>query len=374
MTKAHHFGILLLTASLLGLESCQRSPTDIGSKIFTHKVKNLDSYVVLRDSNELSALAQYDDAVILVTMVGCHYCELVESQIKPYIVKTSNLIYTVDTTIYKENYSSALNQTGTYANLYPRIEGTPTFLFYRGGKLKAMFAKQDGKDDFDTLMPNYVKDVPYYCLNDLIDSNYGYYYQDMDEETDVSGFGTTALNAAIAAGKSTIVFTWRRCSDCTSYHENVLDSFLIQYPTKPIYYYEVDGYYLTKRSADAAVATAGLKRWSDFSATYHLSDYPFTDKNGNIAGVVPTTVTFTGNDYSLSVFANDRDPTRDSATSKLYFATSFYPSVIALRSATSVDAGDTTSSTYQKALKEIQALALSTETKLAQDFLELSLS
>jgi hypothetical protein len=360
---------LFMLGSSFSLPSCSKGVgIDIGSKILTKKSETVDSYVMIQDLAELNSLARYDDAVILVTLPGCQHCLETIEEMKTYIPKTHNLVYAVNFFLYDEAYSAQDNQTGTYARLYPKIESTPSFLFYRRGTLKNLWAKKDS-ETVEAVLPKYLYDYPYYAVNDFTKTEYGYYYEDISEDYDTTGFGTAALDQLLATEtRKTVLYTWRRCGDCRNYHDYVLDPFFVKNPTAKIYFYEVDGYYLLKRSAEETAKTEGLKRWSAFTVKYFLHDYDVSDAEGNPTGYVPTAVTYRKTGHETDVYANDLDPLRNS-DGTLSYGKAFHSEVLALKSASAVSEGDTTSSAYQNALKELGAKAMDLENTLSSDYL-----
>ena len=361
---------LLLSLFMLtsfSLPSCSKT-VSYNERVITKKVQNIDSYVVLRDENELIDISRYDDAVIVVTSEGCSYCQTLYPELKTYIKETENVIYTVDSLIYNTCKKAEYNLSGTYAGLYPTIGGTPTFLFYKEGKIVNTFVKTTVEEDLASVLEPYIYDMNLYQINDFIKDD-DVYYQDISEEYDHLGFGTSTLDSKILSDeKLTVLYTYRRCPDCLSYKDEVLYPYLNENKDKKIYFYECDGYYLLKRSENTDDKNLGLKKWSDFCVKYHLSDYPVTDINGNQAGYVPTTVAFDKTTYKIDVFANDGLIARDQ-DGYLYYSRAFHSKVKELRSTTKVEEGDTTSKTYQKAMKELAQKALEVERELSLSFL-----
>ncbi|MCI1735644.1 MAG: hypothetical protein LKM30_07980 [Bacilli bacterium] len=374
---------LILLAASFSLAGCSQQDyyqQTFGSKIPTTQVKDLDSYVLIPDVSLLNSIARYDAAVILVSRIGCHYCGADLVNLKSYVAKTHTLVYVVDSITYKEAYEDKSNETGDYARLYPQIQGTPTYLFYNGGKLVNSHNGVFGSDSYEANLSQYLVDYGYVSLNTFTHDpeQTGFYADsyaiDVDDTSDWWGYSTTALDKALSeGGKTTVLFTWRRCTDCKNYHQQVLDSYLLKNPSLSIYYFEVDGYYLKKRSGDEATATEGLAGWASFCQKYHLTDMPgYTTPAGQATGVVPTLVTFDGTGHTTSVFANDKDPLRNE-DGTLSYTTSFYADVKTLKSSTKVSLGDTTSSTYQKALSELATKAQALEAKLCLSYLEANL-
>jgi len=349
-------------------------------KIPTTKVDNIDSFVWIENEEQLNYIARYDSAPIFIAREGCQWCEQQLTELKAYIKKTEILFYVVDVEVYRTCLNAEYNSSGDYALLYPKIQGTPTYLFYYGGKLINSHSGAFSENTLETAITNkYLCETNIYSLNtytlftnDNSASPYRYCYtQDVSEEENTQGFDTTSLDGKISGGDCTIIFSWRRCSDCVQYKNSVLYPFLIDRPNAKIYQYEVDGYYLLKRSGDEEKAKSGLKLWSDFSVKYHLTDLSgYFDIYGNPAGAVPTIVSFKNDlSHKTAVFRNNMKPFRNNQ-GQLQYSIAFYDEVKALTSDTLVSADDTTSSTYQRALKELSEKALKIELKKNSDFLK----
>ena len=335
----------------------------------TRKCEYLDSYVRLESAKEVNDIVRYDPAILMVTNVGCHYCQQQYIEINAFVKETHTLIYAIDSSIYYELRNASYNLEGEYASLYPSIAGTPTYLFFKDGKLNA---KYDGAFDvgmFSTRIYDYIIDVNLYTVNDFKKGDGDtYYLKDIYEDKDIEGLNTSYLDSLIDK-KRIIMFTWRRCIDCKNYQQNVLNKFLNTYKDVSIYYYEVDGYYQLKRDADEEDRNYGLNLWSNFAKKYHLTDYQgIKDKNDNDSGVVPTIIYDIYGERKVSVYANDGQIYRNDK-GRLQYGLSFYDDVKKLESKTIVDENDNTSTKYQKALKELSSKAMKIENKKCLDFL-----
>lgn len=356
-------------------------------KVYLHKRKGIKGTVSLGTRDQLDSVALYDDARIRITQEGCHFCQSAKKTLDSLIESSEIVIYEVS---YRDVYYDACNDTKTggkdadskYTGLYPdRAKyGTPFYRFYSNGKLvntqsstgtdEAFFA--DRFSTYTSLTNLYQRnDYSYDSSRDtyVLDSSENYAFS---ENLDYLGFGTDRLDALLGEDKSKIIlYSWRRCSDCKNYREKVLYPFRKKYPNQAVYYYETDGYRRFKRRDDEQYQAKGLKIWSDFCQKFHLSDYPKTDINGNVAGFVPTTV-FQKSDrsYSLSVFSNEQEVVINEDRS-LSFKTAFYPEITEIRSKTKLKSGDTEgSSSYIKALKELTDLVLKKEIELSGEFLK----
>ena len=109
--------------------------------------------------------------------------------------------------------------------------------------------------------------------------------------------------------------------------------------------------------------------WSDFCKKYHLTDFMVKDAYGNEAGYVPSILSFENGNYRFSVFSNQNEVQRNS-DGTLSYQNTYYPELKNIKSKTKVDEGDNTSSTYQKALKELNESVQEEDVKLNTKYLE----
>ncbi len=346
----------ILMASLpLLLTSCETSFSDsIPGRILAYTNEQLDSYVEIQSATELDSVARFDDALIIVTRSRCSACDKMYQELVPFIEEHHYLIYTVDANYYYECYSSPDNERGEYARLYPQIAGTPTFLFYRNGSLveahSGCYAEGRLEDELLSVFLDYGLEIG----NDFLPTSWGTYVCDKAEAIDALGYGTDRLERILQEEeKVTVLYTWRRCQDCQEYKERILFPYLQEREGEtPLLVYELDGYYLLKRSEDPLLLSEGLRLFSDFCRRFGLDAYPVTDVEGNVAGVAPTVITYEkGTPVRTSVYRNELLPTLNSDNT-LSFRQAFYPEVLELRSRTVVRDGD--SGSYRKALEEIQ--------------------
>ena len=103
-----------------------------------------------------------------------------------------------------------------------------------------------------------------------------------------------------------------------------------------------------------------------------MDGYPVKDSLGNVAGVAPTLVCYRGTERSLSVYRNDLGAVRN-GDGTLSYSQSFYPEVLALKSKTTVEEGDTISDSYRKAMEELHDMAGPIEKEEASAFLKANL-
>ncbi len=381
--------LLLLSASFLCL-ACHKETNPDDGKVYLHKREGIKATISLDSRDQLDSVALYDDARIIVTNTGCHFCKQAKEYLDPYIEKTGTVIYEVDyRNVYKDAYeatnpeSGASNISPSLIGLYPNRAkyGTPFYRFYANGKLQNTQASTAITEEFfQDRFNSYTKLTNYYQRNDftydasrdtnVLDNTEDYSFS---ENLDLLGFGTNRLDTLLEDNKKNklVLFTWRRCNDCKNYRQKVLYPFLEKNPTQTIYFYETDGYRRFKRNEQEEYQNKGLKIWSDFCQKYHLSDYPRIDINGNLAGYTPTRVNFMlGGTYTLSVFANETDLViNDDRT--LSYKTAFYKELTSIRSKTKLREDDQEgSSNYLKALKELLALVQDKDVELNKKYLE----
>lgn len=352
--------ILLSSISVFFSLSCSENSDD---RVTLYKMDDLDSTVLIETRSEFENITRNDSCMIYVSLEGCHYCADSKKIIKEYVKKNNTVIYEVDQVVYKDAYSELTNEYGQYANLYPILPGFPSFLFFSGGKLKnTYFNSITDMDTMEKVMDKYTNPINIYYLNDVVYTSkwdaYCYTNSEQNEKTenlDLLGFTTERLDSYISSTSFTVAYSWRKCSDCINYHSKVLYPYLRKNKTKKIYLYEVDGFMTLKRMDDNEYKKLGLTMWSEFCTNYHLSDYGYTDSEGNIAGYTPTIVTYKGNkdNYELSVFSNQTDLNRnDDGT--LSYKKAFYSELTEIKSDTKVSAdSDELSSDHQKAVKEL---------------------
>lgn len=363
--------LFFIPSFLLTLFSCQGNPsgTLTGSQIYATKMEGLDSYVEIQSSEELNSIARFDNALVIVTQPFCSACEGLYPILKDLIQEYHYLIYTVDVSIYNVNYLAEDNRIGTYAFLYQEVKGTPTFLYFRDGKAVDAYGGFNADTAKEKILSHFV-DRDIYLVNDLAETENGSYTFDHSAKLDSLGYGTKTLEDILSRQsreRINILFSWRRCKDCKEYKERVLYPYLANNEHGPVYVYELDGYYLLKRSEDESLMEEGLSLFSDFSRKFFLADYPVEDSLGNLAGVAPTLVTYYQNSHAISVFRNDFDPFINKGGTVSY-GQSFYPDVLSLKSDSTAD--KVSSPAFAKALDELSDKAGNLEVEKTTAFLE----
>lgn len=363
------FSLLVLPFSV----SCGKGETD--ARVRLGKIEGLDSTIRIHSEKELTDITRYDDCMLYVSLEGCHYCAETKGRLKNYIQKNQVMVYEVDRSVYASAYDSTTNQEGRYAFLYPKISAFPAFFFYKNGKLvnSHLDSLSDEKTTED-FFAEYTIPTENYCLNDIEyskrEDSYSFLTSESDEKTKdqiLLGFTDKTLSKAIE-NPITVLFTWRRCSDCEAYANYVLLPFRKENQVGKIYYYETDGFMQLKRM-EGELGDYGLTLWSDFSIRYHLDTYPNIDRNGNASGFTPSIVSFQKDGYRFSVFSNYQNPKRNN-DGTLSFSKAYYPEILALTSKKKVKEGDTTSDNYQKAFKELTERATEIDAELNIEFLK----
>lgn len=371
--------ISILLASSFSMSSCNSDSTD--GKVAIRKKENIDSYVRIETYAELVRIARYEPAVIMIDKAGCTYCNETIPLLNAYIKKTENIIYVVDySLVYIQALNSDDNQTGLYAGLFPNIKSTPSFLYYQGGKLLDAHDGNYAPNTLESNISSHLCEIGYYSLNTYhkqsnIMYDEDYLVVDQDEDRDILGIDTTTLDEKIKAGKCLIVYTWRQCTDCIDFYDSFFYSYRKNKHDVKVYYYETDGYYQLKSSYVEEDAKEGNEKWSSFSKAHYLTDYQgIYDNYGNETGVVPTILYYNGDSHASFVYRNSKDVYVNSE-GKLQYKTSFLDDVKSLVSDTVVKSTDeVSSSTYQKALKELEEKALVIERKKMKEFFDAYLS
>lgn len=376
---------LLFLSSFSFLPSCQgeKYPAYESDKILLHKAEGIQSLVNLSTVEELNSVCRYDDAMVFVYLVGCSHCEEQSVYLNQYIQNTESVIYAVDYYVYLQAYDSEDNQSGSYVNLYPACHATPMYLFYSEGTLKNAISTGIDANSYEEYVQGFsskVLEIPLYQLNDFTyNSEDGYTYfttSEAEEDTkslDTLGYTTDNLDALLASGeKATVLYTWRRCTDCKSYRSYVFNEFITS-TDKAIYFYEIDGYYLLKRQSDETLRNLGLEKWATFSSKYHLytEDYYNSDVLGNKAGVAPTIVTYDQGEYSsMDVYLNEMNPTRNE-DGTLSYSMAFHSEAKEAKSDTTVEENyDVTDDSYIQAQNELADKVLDIDIRLGKEYLQ----
>lgn len=368
------------------------SPTKeiVMEDIALKKAKGVSSTFLITSAEQLRSITRYEDAIVFVSQPNCIHCNAERKLLSRYIKENEVIIYEVEYLTYKEAYLDESNNIGDYMSQFPTVTRTPTYLFYKEGKFNHKFVGRFASSSadpenyfiFKTILESYSYINNFYMLNDFETSSindvtyHSFLTNESVEETstlDLLGFSTTSLDQKIKEKeKSTILFIWRRCGDCKSLRENILDDFFKTNPESRIYYYEVDGYYLLKRQSEENLRNLGLNMWSSFSTKYHLynEDFYNLDALDNKAGYVPTFVTYQDGAYQdMEVYLNESKPIRNE-DGTLSFTMAFHEECKQLKSDTIVDKKDTTSAKYQKALQELYFKAMTIDITKANDYLK----
>ena len=364
----------------MSLASCNRADPD-EKRILLSKKENIDSTIMIHSVKELQDITRYDSCLLYVSLEGCHYCYDTKQVLKEYIKENETIIYEVDRSVYAPAYDDKTNQEGKFAFLYPRLEGFPCFLFYQDGKLVDSYLNSiSTKNDLSYMLKDKIYQTNRYCLNDVEFSVREDSYSFVSTETDeickneiALGFTTTELKDKIEKQKTenkhlNILYTWRRCSDCKNYQNSVLIPFIKKNENARIYYYETDGYMQLKRREDE-IGEHVLSIWASFCKEFHLDSFSYQNSEKEVPGFVPSIISYQKDNYEFSVFLNQQDLRRNEDGTLSYHFT-WYEELKNIRSKTKVNQGDTTSSTYQKALKELNAAVMKEDIRLNSLFLE----
>ena len=356
------------------LNSCHKSDNSYSdNKVSLKRVDDIESVVKLTSKNQLFNIVRYDEATILITKEGCSFCNSTLTEFRDIIKKEHILIYTVDINYYLEAYNDISNKEGQFALLLPKITASPTFLFVKEGKIIDYHTGAYKENTLEEELKKHVSYSTIYSLNTYHkEEGDTDYYIDYEEEYDFAGIDTTALDNKINSDNNfTVLFSWRKCSDCKEFKSEVLRPFFNTYDDKKLYIYEVDGYYSLKNYLDENnnPVQEYLNLWYDFSAKYNLTDYEFYDKYNHRSGVVPTLLNIYSSKRKINVFRNDYEVIINDDNT-LSYKHSFVSEVTKIKSDTKVNNNDTSSKEYISALKELQEKALKIEKEESLKFLE----
>lgn len=398
---------LLLSFFLLPLTGCKsqekkHQPLNIPGKISLPKKEGIDSFVYIETDQQLNEIARYDTAGIIVSREGCQYCDSLLYSLRGnkdgngiysegYIYRTSSVFYLVDYQTYLTCYSSSYNKEGSYARLFPEVTGTPVLLFYENGKLinskvghffslpPDRIDKSDGEKNFrntQSVLSSYLYDTEYYTLNTFTRvqstaSFYNtYYLEDRDEEDDTLGFSTKTLDEKLDQQESRIIlYVWRRCKDCKDLKDRLILPYLHS-TKKKLYFYELDGYFLKRRSDNPEEKDRGEKLWQDFSFRYHLDDIPGYQNSYGKTGAVPAIIRYAENgiQHETLTFRNDTGLAMDSS-GYLSYQTSVYAEIRNLKSPKKSSSEDPASKSYQEALESLNGMRDELELDRIEEFL-----
>lgn len=376
--KSRWIGATILPFAL-SLSGCSETQDN---RVALYRSEEVTSTVTLYSAKQLQDVTRYDSCMVFVALEGCSYCERTKINLQTYIRENKVVIYEVEATYYKEAYSDESNRVGTFANLYPKLNGYPALLFYSSGKLvNAYFNSAVKYDQLVSVMDTYTTSSNLYMLNDLTydagkETHYFVNSEEYEETKmlDTIGYSTQSLDKKISEdGKKMILFTWRRCPDCIDYKNRVLQKFTSENPGVKIYFYETEGYMVGKRNDQEETKRFVSDLWANFSQKYHLVDYSTEDAYGNRSGFVPSIVAFDNDTYQLSVYSNALD-IRVNEDGTLSYTKAFYPEILSLKSDTKVKQDDPLADDYQKAKKELVEKRKSLDDTLNLQFLEANIA
>lgn len=371
--------LTLLTFSLPSCEELSSYEKVVNSRISLERQEGINKLFLITSKDELLILTRHQDLVLFVTKPGCPYCDAERKYLEKYIQDTSTIIYEVDYLTYLEAYDDLSNKDGEYKDNLPSLRVTPTYFFYKNGRVVnsqlGRFVDQgnDIYDIFYDMFNSYVYPINLYRLNDRVDEDINHisYHlfktNDDDEETKNElyfSFTTDLLDKQIAKDeKSLILYSYRLCIDCTNFKKYVFLDHLIQHEDKKVYYYETDAYYRLKTHSDSTYKQIGYERWKAFSEKYHISFY--ADR-----GVVPTLATYQNNEFlSWNVYANQGEVVyNDDKT--ISMNKTFYEEEKKMKSTTKVEKGDNSSEAYYKALSELREQFLKYDNQHAKKYLD----
>lgn len=314
--------LLLLSAfafSCLSMQSCSTN----NSKILNLKAEGIDSYVQLTGDDLSYHLASRDDLVLMVSLPGCHGCNVSKTFIKEYVKNTNNIFYVIEYHAYSDIQPNQKE--------LPKVTKTPTFLYFKSGNLLKMIeGATSDYDSFAAQMAKYVQDINLYSLNTFTkmneDTSDPYYIEDKSD--------TSVLDKKLSETPDlTVFFTWLRCGDCQNFHQKTFDSYVVALDKSiKVYQFEVDYFRRSKPGVNPGEGNDGYEDymlWLNFATKYGFNTYR--------DGKVPVIINYqNGNFSSMAVFANDTGITTDE-NNQYYYGTTFFPEIKDIRGKTEAD-------------------------------------
>ena len=367
--------LVFILPLLFSFVSCSKGNEETTSfstdKVILRKSEGINSLFYIESKEELFNITRYDDALIFVSLPGCKYCAAEREKLETYIYKNETVIYEVTREIYLECYDDESNKLGTYAYMYPKLDGYPYYLYYKNGKLKDTHKGSYSSDQntFEKEIEDQIYPVNIFYLNDYKRTYYEShpFYVFLKDEDNLLSLDTTYLDQNIKEKeKFTFIVSWRKCNDCSSLYYDVVYEYITKNTDKKIYVYEVDGYF-TKKQLD----TSSYKYWSDYSLKYSLYDDSFFNLtiDGYKGGYVPTLLTYKNNIFeSKEIYLNENTIKRNEDGTFSY-QNAFHQECLSLSSNTKVEENDTTSSTYIKATNELKEKCKKIDISKAKEYL-----
>lgn len=375
MRKSNFLLMLLFLSSFF--VSCNNSD----DKIELYKKDNIDAPIEINSVEQLNSITNYDSAMIYAYKIGCQYCEMTKTNLLEYIKNTNVVVYEVECEVYKAAYKVEQSNSST-SILYPKLNGFPAFLFYKDGKIVNYYVNSiSSYSTMENLFDKYTYSTETYILNDVnyLKSQESYSYTTPEEyeltkDLDTLGYSTIEMDELINTKQDiTILYSWRRCSDCKNFKNDVLNKYRETHKENKLYIYEMDGYFLLKRNDDEQLKEFGLNLYAEFCDKYKLSlEYGTYDILNNYSGYVPTLVNYnyaSDNVIKTCVYQNEDEIIRNS-DGTISYSKAFFQEVKTIKSNSKVEDNDFISEKYQKAKKELDEKVLKMDNKLCLKFLE----
>lgn len=351
----------LALISLVSLFSCKTQEA-INSENNPHinRCETLDAPIKLDfyatgkyDSKTFFDIANYEDMAIVLTQPTCSHCKDFFKYLPNYIASTHAIIYEVNVYDYTMLFDKGTEGFDKYKiqSLYDSV-GTPSMAFIKDKEvLKIESAPSDNQTNVNNFINNNIFLTNYYSLNTYTKertdigqtAEHDVYRQDFDASLGILGRSTTYLKEKIDISSSlTVLFTWRRCSDCKNLIENVIDDYFLtdanknadKVSSKKLYYFELDGFMQKKRSTDDNVKYEGTKEWYDFNKEFSFSYLPTYNENINeYTSVTPTIINYPSKENA--VFLNHLG-VKTNSDNTLSFEYAFYDEVKELKTTKTV--------------------------------------
>ena len=270
----------LVLSSIINLSSC----TNVDKvRLFKSSQDDFSSYVELNDRELVEKQAQNEDIVVFAYLEGCSACKTLKEHIYDYVKETKAIIYAI------ENYYYNMIEV---SENFPLLNGFPTILFYREGKLiNQNSGTPSTYQKFKKLMNDNTYLTNINVVNDFklvegsnFEGKYKYYHIDYAS--------TDLLDELISSKTCKVLFSWDKCNDCKSLiKEYMFLDKVLKMPTD-YYIYKVN-YFRDKKNEDISI-------WTNFAQKYGFDTFK--------GGRIPTYVKYVdGVKSDMVVYLNEGD-------------------------------------------------------------------
>ena len=348
--------ILLFSAISLFLPSCKKEYDS--NKLNINRSEFVTGPILLETPKQVTDIANYEDMVILITMVGCNYCNKLYPLLNEVIKDNNMLLYQVDIQTYAQLDKNKF--------LIDKVKQTPSMVFIKDQKITDLqVITFDSKEKISVFLNSKINLLNYYNLNTYINKigsaiisnddstsktiTYSYHLLPIDEESDTLAFNYEYLEKKIndtinANSQISVYYTWRRCNYCRQLRNKYLDNYLLENPSKKIYYYETDGYMQLRRSSDETIKHDATLAWKQFNLKFKFDYYPIYSQS--ISDYISGTPCLINYPSGVNAFYSSATGEKVNEDNTLSFEMSYYKEIDALK---------TNSTDYFKAKEELNS-------------------